>query len=57
MHLIRRRGMRRALVLLIAMSGLLAVPALALAHSVLSLVSRSPGAAWAWSTTCSRTRS
>jgi uncharacterized repeat protein (TIGR01451 family) len=38
MHLIRRRGMRRALVLLIAMSGLLAVPALALAHSDLSLV-------------------
>jgi len=38
MHLIRRRGMRRALVLLLAMSGLLAVPALALAHSDLSLV-------------------
>ena len=38
MHLIRRRGMRRALVLLVAMSGLLAVPALALAHSDLSLV-------------------
>ena len=38
MHLIPRRGMRRVLVLLIAMSGLLAVPALALAHSDLSLV-------------------
>ena len=38
MHLIRRRGTRRALVLLLAMSGLLAVPALALAHSDLSLV-------------------
>lgn len=38
MHLIPRRRMRRVLVLLIAMSGLLAVPALALAHSDLSLV-------------------
>ena len=38
MHLIRRRGMRRVVVLLVAMSGLLAVPALALAHSDLSLV-------------------
>jgi uncharacterized repeat protein (TIGR01451 family) len=38
MHLIPRRRVRRVLVLLIAMSGLLAVPALALAHSDLSLV-------------------
>ena len=38
MHLIPRRRMRRVLVLLMAMSGLLAVPALALAHSDLSLV-------------------
>ena len=38
MHLIPRRGTRRVLVLLLAMSGLLAVPALALAHSDLSLV-------------------
>ena len=38
MHLIPRRAARRVLVLLIAMSGLLAVPALALAHSDLSLV-------------------
>ena len=38
MHLIPRRRMRRVLVLLIAMSGLLAVPALAFAHSDLSLV-------------------
>jgi uncharacterized repeat protein (TIGR01451 family) len=38
MHLIPRRRMRRVLVLLLAMSGLLAVPALALAHSDLSLV-------------------
>ena len=37
MHLIPRRRMRRVLVLLLAMSGLLAVPALALAHSDLSL--------------------
>ncbi|MDX6630866.1 MAG: hypothetical protein QOH00_3112 [Gaiellales bacterium] len=38
MHLIPRRRMRRVLVLLIAMGGLLAVPALALAHPDLSLV-------------------
>ena len=38
MHLIPRRRMRRVLVLLMAMSGLLAVPALAFAHSDLSLV-------------------
>ncbi|MDP9257983.1 MAG: hypothetical protein M3Q31_15725 [Actinomycetota bacterium] len=38
MHLFRRCGMRRVLVLLLAMSGLLAVPALALAHPDLTLV-------------------
>jgi uncharacterized repeat protein (TIGR01451 family) len=38
MHLIPRRRMRRVLVLLLAIGGLLAVPALALAHSDLSLV-------------------
>jgi uncharacterized repeat protein (TIGR01451 family) len=38
MHLIPRRTVRRVLVLLIAMSGLLAVPAVALAHSDLTLV-------------------
>ena len=38
MHLIPRRRMRRVLVLLMALSGLLAVPALAFAHSDLSLV-------------------
>jgi uncharacterized repeat protein (TIGR01451 family) len=38
MHLIPRRAVRRVLVLLIAMSGLLAVPALASAHPDLSLV-------------------
>ena len=38
MHLIPRRRMRRVLVLLLAMSGLLAVPALASAHSDLSLL-------------------
>jgi uncharacterized repeat protein (TIGR01451 family) len=38
MHLIPRRATRRVLVLLLAMGGLLAVPALALAHSDLSLV-------------------
>ena len=38
MHLIPRRATRRVLVLLIAMGGLLAVPAFAFAHSDLSLV-------------------
>ena len=38
MHLIPRRATRRVLVLLIAMGGLLAVPAFALAHSDLSLI-------------------
>jgi uncharacterized repeat protein (TIGR01451 family) len=38
MHLIPRRRMRRVLVLLLAMSGLLAVPALASAHPDLSLL-------------------
>ena len=38
MHLIPRRAMRRVLVLLIAMGGLLAVPAFASAHSDLSLL-------------------
>ena len=38
MHLIPRRAARRVLVLLIAMGGLLAVPAFAFAHSDLSLI-------------------
>ena len=38
MHMIPRRRMRRVLVLLLAMSGLLAVPALASAHPDLSLL-------------------
>ena len=38
MHLIPRRAARRVLVLLLAMGGLLAVPALAFAHSDLSLI-------------------
>jgi uncharacterized repeat protein (TIGR01451 family) len=38
MHLIPRRAMRRALLFLLVLGGILAVPALAMAHSDLSLV-------------------